>query len=637
MQVNTSSIQIERSQTFEEVEMYIPPHVNHKVAEIVIQGLYESQIRFLAELVANAQDANPGASPKVHFPTRWEPWFEVTDEGPGMSREFMRTRYCQIFDSTKDDDNTKIGGWGMGRLSALAVADSYQVTSRCGDHVDNYLVMRGENKMPRLVHLSDLPRGDQPTGVTVRVDVPADKIDQIEREASWLLGFYDPPLQCNRTIEPLQWEIRRPTWGLLQGHNQSNAVVMGGYPYPIALNQVLEYRSNPKTLDYQLQNTRGLVLFLPIGACDITTNRERLRYTDKTKAAVRAGLQVMTEDLAAAYQEEIDQCASTWDAMVYLNERMRWSELMPSMTYKGQPLKGRLDLKFAAITPASDRSGRFKLGTKTNTIFAIYPKSDMQLFVPDPQVRNPVARIRTHGRLGLDFYLTEHFSFDGAPIQSIAALDDPSTYRTTSKRKVSLKLVKYRDDTPCDISIDPNVPQVYVDLTSNIITGVPSFWELHDSRFRTSPVIGIPATRKSEKLVKNWTHFKDHVLANLQVAIDDPDFLTELSIYRTWCSLPETSKKIISLVDRCGRYPVGSLADRLVDFLNKSVNRRETEETANVASMLNVTLPTVKPLKIQALIDKLVAQRPLLPYLAVKGGYLTDEELTLLHGYITNR
>ena len=93
--------------------------------KILSEGLYSNKIgSMVRELICNAYDAHCAAGTKdtpidVELPMVTNPLFRIRDYGTGLSEDDMRTIYTTYFDSTKNNDNKYIGGFGLGSKTPL--------------------------------------------------------------------------------------------------------------------------------------------------------------------------------------------------------------------------------------------------------------------------------------------------------------------------------------------------------------------------------------------------------------------------------------------------------------------------------------------------------------------------------------
>ncbi len=91
------------------------------VGELIEQ--FADRYAFLRELVQNAIDADTEevAVELSYSPSTQIASISIVDQGCGMSRELIEERLLVLFRSTKEDDATKIGKFGIGFVSVLAV------------------------------------------------------------------------------------------------------------------------------------------------------------------------------------------------------------------------------------------------------------------------------------------------------------------------------------------------------------------------------------------------------------------------------------------------------------------------------------------------------------------------------------
>ena len=144
-----------------------------KAFDILSSNLYQNKIlAVIREVSCNAADANKSVGKdtstiRVHVPTFGEPWFSVRDQGPGLSQTDVMQLYTTYFQSTKDNSDDLIGGFGLGSKSPFAVADQFTVTSWHGGFQSEY-VMYKDAGLPRVNLIRSVP-SNEPTGMLVQV------------------------------------------------------------------------------------------------------------------------------------------------------------------------------------------------------------------------------------------------------------------------------------------------------------------------------------------------------------------------------------------------------------------------------------------------------------------------------------
>jgi hypothetical protein len=103
---------------------------------ILSEKLYANPLEStMVELLSNAYDAHleKGQLGKrkidIHFPSTLNEEFYVRDYGNGMSDDFILKAYTSFGESTKQGDNTYVGGFGIGSKSPFSCVNSFTVTS----------------------------------------------------------------------------------------------------------------------------------------------------------------------------------------------------------------------------------------------------------------------------------------------------------------------------------------------------------------------------------------------------------------------------------------------------------------------------------------------------------------------------
>jgi len=301
------------------------------------------------ELVANAQDGHTAAGKshipvEVWLPTVLDPTFRVRDQGIGMSHEFMMTRFMAYTDgSTKDSDNSQIGGFGIGSKSPFAYVDQFTIVSTHDGVRSVYSVFKDEDGIPSIA-LLDQASTDLHNGVEVSFPVQEDDFLTFENAAFESLKYFDPlPIIKNSIAGAFKlpdYVSRGKGWAM-RLQSGPLAVIMGGIRYPVAtanLTHKFDYDSPArKLLEY------GLDLILPIGTCSVALSREALSYDDKTIVALKDACDLVIEEVAASFSTMFDHFDTLWEARSALSAETadqysaRGKFLLEHAQYRGQP------------------------------------------------------------------------------------------------------------------------------------------------------------------------------------------------------------------------------------------------------------------------------------------------------------
>ena len=348
-----------------------------KAFEVLSSNLYQNKtLAVIREITCNAVDAHtvaglPIRDIKVHLPTFTEPYFSVRDYGPGMSETDVLSLYTTYFRSTKDRDNTQIGGFGLGSKSPFAVCDQFTVTSWHGGTKAVYVCYK-QDGTPRVNIVNTVPCGAE-TGIEVRVpqssasgsatvwqdearrlfrwwaDLPDMNVAILEND-----GLFMPEnvaLQSDRHIDDV------PEWTVFKAGTH-NTIIMGNVPYTLnepALKDV------PPSVVSLLQKVR-LAIRVPMGSVSISPSRETLSYDPATVTYLTAKLKDVIRDIVATLERELANAPSLAEARRMVHSRdlgtlsylfIRLKEIIkPRWNGKPAPEQVMVDLKTTFSKPA---------------------------------------------------------------------------------------------------------------------------------------------------------------------------------------------------------------------------------------------------------------------------------------------
>lgn len=144
------------------------------------------------EIIANAVDEHNKHGIQrpvtVTLPTAEDPHFRVRDYALGLPKEKVFGVFFQYFESTKDQDNDGIGGFGIGAKSPLAYATMFFVDSYHNGQKINYIAnLNGEVST---AHKMDWQETNE-TGIEVSVPVEERDFSRFAQYTSFLLSFND--------------------------------------------------------------------------------------------------------------------------------------------------------------------------------------------------------------------------------------------------------------------------------------------------------------------------------------------------------------------------------------------------------------------------------------------------------------
>ena len=133
----------------ETIQMGIRDEDYAKLRQILSSNLYsDAEGSLIREIVSNALDANreAGVNTPIIVSLQKENGkfvFSVKDEAMGISKDRMYNIFSKTLASTKMNDSTQLGYYGLGKLSPLAYTDSFIIESIYDNIKSVYLMYKG--------------------------------------------------------------------------------------------------------------------------------------------------------------------------------------------------------------------------------------------------------------------------------------------------------------------------------------------------------------------------------------------------------------------------------------------------------------------------------------------------------------
>ena len=292
-----------------------------KAFAILSSGLYTDKIKaIIRELSCNAYDAHVMAKVadrpfEIHIPNSFEPYFRVTDFGPGLSEEDIYSLYVSFFSSSKTDSNDYIGALGLGSKSPFSYTNSFIVTSRFGGMKKVYSAFLTDEGMPSIVKMSEeLYNGT--TGIDVQLGVKSSDFYAFQSKASEVFEYFPMPptfTGAKASIQTHEYTTKGQGWAFRRGGGQARAI-QGVVAYPV-----------PPTNDPQADEllSLGVDLFFEIGELEVAASREALSMNKMTAKNLADRIKLMAKEVGAEVSKSIASTPTFWDAVNLYVELMQ--------------------------------------------------------------------------------------------------------------------------------------------------------------------------------------------------------------------------------------------------------------------------------------------------------------------------
>jgi len=235
-----------------------------------------------------------------------------------QSPDRVHNIYGTYFESTKNETNDQIGGFGLGGKTPLAYTDSFFVITRKDKIQYTYNVFMG-NDSP-MIELMSQESTKEGNGTEVKIPVKENDIMEFEKKTLRQLfyfenivfqGFSDSYVENEYNIVKAKTFLYRE-----ENYSKNVHICIGKVAYPINFEAlgISEY-------DYQMP----IAVQVEIGEIDVTRSREELKYTDRTKKILKKKLEAvraeLMEMLSAQYDnvQTIQEYYAVISSLGYLN------------------------------------------------------------------------------------------------------------------------------------------------------------------------------------------------------------------------------------------------------------------------------------------------------------------------------
>ena len=321
------------------------------ILDILRTKIYSNAVSALTrEIMSNARDAHreigkPEVPIEVKLPNDLDPTFYVRDFGPGITPDRMANIFILYGMSSKRDDNTQTGGFGLGAKTPFAYTDTFNVTSITPEQefIDNdgetrynvmvkreYVAYIDESKIGSMSlvfsKVTDEPQGTKISLVAQKQDFANFK-QWVRHAALYWQVVEGEPLPVVKGIADWEWNMpKRETegenWFLemkLDSYSYGKkdvSAIIDGIQYPINVTHLnIDYGSQEESvINYALR------LVFDVGEISITANREEIDYSKKTTIdIIKSRLRLVVADIQDKLSKKIENVPTYWEAKVLWN------------------------------------------------------------------------------------------------------------------------------------------------------------------------------------------------------------------------------------------------------------------------------------------------------------------------------
>lgn len=334
------------------------------IATLLTSNLYSKPFEsFLREAISNAHDSHVEADTdhpiilmikqNIHadrYNWIYNPTYtfdiSIRDYGIGISPERFQQIYTNIGSSTKRESNEYIGGWGIGRFAALACSDNVQINSYYDGVKYSYMMYKNGTGI-NIDKISET-KGDYKQGVEIFVNNINLDVDTIKESISKLI-FFD-----NLTIHAENIEASRLNKYISEFNKRKiikfKNFATTDYKYInngtyVKIGNVLYEMNNSKLNNKVTEGYNFIAVECPIGAVNVTPNREELQYTDKTNNKIRELFSNVSDEINKLILDKINRDFPNINQAYTFYIESNSIEIAPRIRFNAMTMAALTDLK----------------------------------------------------------------------------------------------------------------------------------------------------------------------------------------------------------------------------------------------------------------------------------------------------
>ncbi len=300
------------------------------VFEILRNRLYKNPILAITrEYSCNARDAhreiNKADIPiQITFPNAFDPHYRIRDFGPGISPDRMENVFIKYAASTKREDMTQQGCYGIGAKSAFSYTDTFSIISIVDSTKRIYTAYIDESQVGRMALTLEEPT-TEPTGTTIVIPVDQKDFSEfinctLDATEYWevrpiLLGVNPAPSykDFKSLASGTNWSlIKNTSYNAYRTHSYA---IVDGIAYEIEISNFTSLsNTHRQILNY------SFLLYFNIGEISLAASRDSIYYDAATQQRILERTDLIIKELNECLKAKIEFCDSYREASLLMQE-----------------------------------------------------------------------------------------------------------------------------------------------------------------------------------------------------------------------------------------------------------------------------------------------------------------------------
>lgn len=349
MIINDYKPTIESSGNFKESSFSVAD--TGMVFDILRNKLYSNPIAAICrEISCNARDTHRAVGKQdipisIYLPNTLEPFYKIKDCGEGISPDRMDNIFIKYTASTKRNDNTQTGGFGLGNKTPFSYTDMFSVITIFDGVKYSYAAMIDETKVGKMALMSE-EKTDECNGTEIVIPVKEKDFRSFASSTELATRHWDvkPNIKGGSIDYVALTPIMEGTnWKILKSGDswtRNTRLVIDSIEYPCNIEEVC--KSNDKIRPIIDCFYGDLYLYFQNGDLTLSANRETIYLDDHSKNKIVDSILLFSEQLKNNIIDNLSSYDNLWDTNVHYTDKVRNQfrslDFLQGITWQGLPI-----------------------------------------------------------------------------------------------------------------------------------------------------------------------------------------------------------------------------------------------------------------------------------------------------------
>lgn len=359
------------------------------IFDILRNKMYADPIGAIArEISCNCRDAHrevgkESVPVKIVLPTLIDPHIRFIDNGPGISPDRLENVFIKYTGSTKRNDNSQTGGFGLGAKTPFSYSDTFTIITNVDGKKYVYACFIDETKIGKCIEMS-VEDTTECNGTEIKIPVHAKDFLAFDQAVHRYTQYW----KVKPNIVNSKYDVKTrkifaefDNWFAQEkeGYQKIFRAIVDGIEYPIDHNFASKYLDN--TIFYSID--ADICIKFNIGEINLSANREQIYVDDKgvTANAFKKRTETIRDDIYKFVSNIVEKYDSYLEANrgVYKNCKFITNiNAYGNLSWQGKNLIKNPD--YVDISPAIVTTFTKKKNSKDKISYSVRSGSTFSLY-----------------------------------------------------------------------------------------------------------------------------------------------------------------------------------------------------------------------------------------------------------------